>query len=174
YYQTDTLGFSQQFIGRLAALGSVTGVVGALLYAPLSRRVSLKSLMHLSIALGTLSTFSYLLYRDAASALIITVVFGAIGMIFNLASLVAAARSCPPRFEGTFCAALMSVHTGATKLSENGGARLYEAVGYERLVWISAAMTALTWLLMPLVKFDQIDARAREEGATSAETRGAS
>src|SRR5499425_1570163 len=37
YYQTDTLGFSQQFIGRLAALGAVTGVVGAVLYAPLSR-----------------------------------------------------------------------------------------------------------------------------------------
>jgi hypothetical protein len=32
YYQTDTLKFSQQFIGRLAAMGSITGVVGALLY----------------------------------------------------------------------------------------------------------------------------------------------
>ena len=168
YYQTDTLGFSQQFIGRLAALGSVTGVVGAVLYAPLSRRVSLKSLMHISIALGTLSTLSYLLYRDAASAVIITVVFGAIGMIFNLGFLDLAARSCPPRVEATFFAALMSVLNAGTKLSENVGARLYEAVGYERLVWISAAMTALTWLLMPLVKFDQIDARARHEAASSA------
>src|SRR5215510_322512 len=174
YYQTDTLGFSQQFIGRLAALGSVTGVVGAVLYAPLSRRVSLKSLMHISIALGTLSSLSYLFFRDAASAVIIAVVFGAIGMIFNLAFLDLAARSCPARVEATFFAALMSVLNAGTKLSENVGARLYEAVGYERLVWISAAMTALTWLLMPLVKFDQIDARAREEEATSAETPAAS
>src|SRR5207249_1062071 len=109
YYQTDTLGFSQQFIGRLAALGSVAGVVGAVLYAPLSRRVSLKSLMHISIALGTLSTLSYLFYRGAASAVIITVVFGAIGMIFNLGFLDLAARSCPPHVEATFFAALMSV-----------------------------------------------------------------
>ena len=48
------------------------------------------------------------------------------------------------------------------------GARLYEVVGYEWLVWISAVMTALTWLLMPLVKFDAIDARARDEAGAEA------
>jgi predicted MFS family arabinose efflux permease len=169
YYQTDTLGFSQQFIGRLAALGAVSGVVGAVLYAPLSRRVSLKIIVHISIALGVLAVLSYLLYRDATSAVVITVAFGALGMIFNLGFLDLAAKSCPPRVEATFFAALMSVLNAATKLSENVGARLYEAVGYEWLVWIGAAMTALTWLLMPLVKFDQIDARARQEAAANAE-----
>jgi len=169
YYQTDTLKFSQQFIGRLAALGAVSGVVGAVLYAPLSRRLSLKSIMHISIALGTLTTLSYLFYRETVSAVIITVVFGAIGMIFNLGFLDLAAKSCPPRVEATFFAALMSVLNAATKLSENVGARLYDVVGYEWLVWIGAGMTALTWLLMPLVKFDQIDARARQEAAASAE-----
>jgi predicted MFS family arabinose efflux permease len=112
---------------------------------------------------------SYLLYRDATSAVVITVAFGALGMIFNLGFLDLAAKSCPPRVEATFFAALMSVLNAATKLSENVGARLYEAVGYESLVWIGAAMTALTWLLMPLVKFDQIDARARQEAAANAE-----
>jgi Na+/melibiose symporter-like transporter len=168
YYQTDTLKFSQQFIGRLAALGAVSGVVGAVLYAPLSRRVSLKSIMHISIALGTLTVLSYLFYRDTVSAVIITVVFGAIGMIFNLGFLDLAAKSCPPRVEATFFAALMSVLNAGTKLSENVGARLYEVVGYEWLVWIGAVMTALTWLLMPLVKFDQIDAKARDEAAADA------
>jgi len=169
YYQTDTLKFSQQFIGRLAALGAVSGVVGAVLYAPLSRRLSLKSTMHISIALGVLAMLSYLFYRDAASAVVITVAFGALGMIFNLGFLDLAAKACPPRVEATFFAALMSVLNAATKLSENVGARLYEVVGYEWLVWIGAGMTALTWLLMPLVKFDQIDARARQEAAASAE-----
>jgi len=174
YYQTDTLHFSQQFIGRLAALGAVSGVVGAVVYAPLSRRMSLKRIMHLSIALGVISTLAYLLYRDTASAVIITLVFGAIGMIFNLGFLDLAAKACPPRVEATFFAALMSVLNAATKLSENVGARLYDAVGYERLVWISAAMTALTWLLMPLVQFDRIDARARDESAASTEATAAS
>jgi predicted MFS family arabinose efflux permease len=169
YYQTDTLKFSQQFIGRLAALGAVSGVVGAVLYAPLSRRVSLKHIMHVSIALGVLAVLSYLFYRDATSAVIITVAFGALGMIFNLGFLDLAAKACPPRVEATFFAALMSVLNAGTKLSENVGARLYEVVGYEWLVGIGAAMTALTWLLMPLVKFDQIDARAQREAAAEAE-----
>jgi predicted MFS family arabinose efflux permease len=168
YYQTDTLGFSQHFIGRLAALGAMSGVVGAVLYAPLSRRLSLKIIMHISIALGTLSVLSYLFYRGAVSAVIITVVFGAIGMIFNLGFLDLAARACPARVEATFFAALMSVLNAGTKLSENVGARLYESVGYEWLVWIGAVMTALTWLLMPLVKFDRLEARARDVDAEAA------
>jgi Na+/melibiose symporter-like transporter len=166
YYQTDTLNFSQQLIGRLAALGAVSGVVGALVYAPLSRRMPLKRIMHVAIALGVVSTLAYLFYRGITSAVIITVVFGAVSMVINLAFLDLAAKSCPPRVEATFFAALMSVLNGATKLSENVGARLYEAVGYEWLVYIAAAMTALTWVLMPLVKFDRLDARAREAAAT--------
>ena len=167
YYQTDTLGFSQQLIGQLAALGAVSGVAGALLYAPLSRRLPLRRIMHLTIALSVVSTLAYLLYRDTTSAVLITVVFGAFSMTTNLAFLDLAAKSCPPRIEATFFAALMSVLNGATKLSENVGARLYEAVGYERLVYIAAAMTALTWLLMPLVQFDRLDARAREAAAVN-------
>jgi Na+/melibiose symporter-like transporter len=174
YYQTDILKFSQQFIGRLAALGAVSGVVGALVYAPLSRRLPLKQIMHLSIALGVVTTLGYLVYRDATSAVIITVVFGALSMIINLAFLDLAARSCPPRVEATFFAALMSVYNLGVQLAENVGARLYDAVGYERLVWIAAAMTAVTWLLMPLVKFDRLDAKGREEATPGVEAAPAS
>jgi predicted MFS family arabinose efflux permease len=167
YYQTDTLKFSQQFIGRLAALGAVSGVVGAVLYAPLSRRVPLKQLMHLSIALGVVTTLGYLLYRGTVSAVIITVVFGGLSMVINLAFLDLAAKACPPRVEATFFAALMSVYNLGAQLSENVGARLYDAVGYDRLVLISAAMTAFTWALMPLVKFERIDAKVRGEATAS-------
>src|SRR4029453_1558112 len=174
YYQTDILMFSQQFIGRLAALGAVSGVVGALVYAPLSRRLPLKQIMHLSIALGVVTTLGYLVSRDATSAGIITVVFGALSMIINLAFLDLAARSCPPRVEATFFAALMSVYNLGVQLAENVGARLYDAVGYDRRVWIAAAMTAVTWLLMPLVKFDRLDAKGREDATPGAEAAPAS
>src|SRR5882762_141532 len=49
YYQADVLKFSQQFIGRLAAIGALAGVIGAIVYAPLSRRVPLKRIINLSI-----------------------------------------------------------------------------------------------------------------------------
>jgi predicted MFS family arabinose efflux permease len=163
YYQTDTLGFSQQFIGRLDALGALSGVVGAVLFAPLSRRMPLKRIINWSIAVGVVSTLAYLLYRDATSALITTVAFGAISMITQLAFLDLAAKACPRHVEATFFALLTSVNNLGMKLSQNVGARLYDRLGYTPLVFVSAGFTAAAWLLVPLVKIDRIEARAREE-----------
>ena len=169
YYQTDTLNFSQQFIGRLSALGAVSGVVGALVYAPLSRRLPLKHIINGSIALGVAATLAYLLYRDATSALLITLAFGPVSMIMNLAFLDLAARACPRHVEATFFAALTSVFNLGSRFSENVGARLYDVIGYAPLVYISAVMTALTWLLVPLVRIDAIEARAHAEAAVGGE-----
>src|SRR5436853_6084347 len=126
--------------------------------------------MHLSLALAVVSTLGYLVYRDATSAIIITLVFGPVSMVINLAFLDLAAGACPARVEATVFAALTSVYNLGAQLSENVGARLYDVVGYVPLVYIAAGMTALTWVLMPLVKFDQIDAKVRDEAAAGAET----
>jgi predicted MFS family arabinose efflux permease len=169
YYQTDTLKFTQQFIGRLAALGALSGVAGAVLYAPLSRRVPLKRIINLVIGFGVVGTLAYLLYRGTVSAVIITIAFGCISMIMQLAFLDLAAKACPRRVEATFFALLMSVFNLGVQLAENVGARLYDQVGYAWLVYIGAAMTALTWLLVPLVRIDRIEANARAAATAPAE-----
>jgi MFS family permease len=168
YYQTDALKFSQQFIGVLGSLAAIAGVVGAAIYAPLSRRLPLKSLINGSIGAGVVATLAYLVYRGTASALLIDITFGCVGMITQLALLDLAAKSCPRRVEATFFALLMSVYNGGTQLSQNVGARLYDALGYTPLVLISAALTAAAWLLVPLVRIDRIEARAREEAEARA------
>ncbi len=175
YYQTDRLGFSQQFIGTLGSLAAMAGIVGAAIYAPVSRRFPLKWLINASIGVGVVATLAYLVYRGKVSALIIDVTFGCVGMITQLALLDLAAKSCPKRVEATFFALLMSVFNGGTQLSQNVGARLYDELprrfqvdGYTSLVLISATMTALAWLLVPLVKIDRIEARAREEAQARA------
>jgi len=61
FYQVNELKFSQQFIGILAAIGAVGSVLGGGLYAWLLRKVTLRTLLLLSIALGTVSQGSYLL-----------------------------------------------------------------------------------------------------------------
>jgi MFS family permease len=163
YYQTDVLGLSQEFIGVLTALGSGAAVIGAVVYAPLSRRFSLRRLIVTSIGLAVAGTLAYLLYRSAASAVVIDVVFGGFGMITQLAFLDLAARACPRNVEATFFALLMSVYNGGEQLSEVVGGYLYGGLGYTPLVLISAAFTALAWLLVPLVRIDEIEARARAE-----------
>jgi len=174
YYQTDTLKFSQQFIGRLAAIGALAGVIGAVVYAPLSRRVPLKRIINLSIGFGVIGTLAYLVYRDTVSAVLITVVFGAVSMIMQLAFLDLAAKACPAHVEATFFALLMSVFNLGVQLAENVGARLYDRVGYSWLVVIGAAMTALTWVLVPLVRIERIEAKARAEATSTLEATPAS
>jgi len=161
YYQTDTLKFSQQFIGHLAALGSVAAVGGAFVYAPLSRRVPLRRLINLSIGIGVASTLAYLLYKGPWSAVVIEVAFGAVGMVTQLAFLDLAAKSCPLRVEATFFALLMSVFNGGTQGSQVVGGHLYDWLGYTPLVLISTVFTALAWFLVPLVRIDRIEARAK-------------
>jgi MFS family permease len=168
YYQTDVLKFSQQFIGLLGSVAGGASIVGAFVYAPLSRRVPLKWLIVGSIAVGAVGTLAFLLYRDARSAIVIETLFGSIGMITQLAFLDLAAKSCPRRVEATFFALLMSVFNAGTQGSQVVGAYLYGWLGYTTLVFVSAAFTALAWLLVPLVKIDRIEARAREEGALAA------
>ena len=168
YYQTDVLGFSQHFIGLLASLNSAASVLGAIVYAPLSRRMPLRRLLNGAIAVGVAGTLCYLVYRGRVSAIVIDTFFGGVGMIMQLAFLDLAAKACPRRVEATFFALLMSVYNTGTQLSQNVGARLYETYGYTPLVWISAGMTALAWVLVPLLDVDRIEAQARE--ATDAPT----
>jgi MFS family permease len=160
FYQTDTLGFSQPFIGTLASLSSVAAIMGALAYAGLSRRMALNAMLRLSIGIGVASTLAYLLYQGVVSAILIDVTFGGIGMIAMLAFLDLAAKACPRQAEGTFFALLMSIYNGGVQGSEIIGGWLYETLGYTWLILISATFTALCWLLVPLVRVEQIEAHA--------------
>jgi predicted MFS family arabinose efflux permease len=161
YYQTDVLKFSQQFIGHLGALGAIAAVGGAFIYAPLSRQVPLKRLINASIGGGVVGTLAYLLYRDAWSAVVIDTVFGCVGMLTQLAFLDLAAKACPSRVEATFFALLMAVFNGGTQSSQVVGGYLYDWLGYTPLVLTSAAFTAAAWFLVPLVKIERIEAKAR-------------
>ena len=139
----------------------MAGVVGALIYAPLSRLVPLKRLINLSIGVGVVGTLAYLFYEGPVSALIIDVVFGCVGMTTQLAFLDLAAKSCPRHIEATFFALLMSIYNGGTQISQNIGGRLYDSFGYTPLVLVSTAFTALAWVLVPMVRIDHIEAKAK-------------
>jgi len=165
YYQTDVLGFGQRFIGLLGSLGAAASVAGAVVYAPLSRRVPLRRLIVLAIGLAVLGTLAYLGYRGPVTAVVIDVLYGGAGMITQLAFLDLAAKACPRRVEATFFALLMSVYNGGAQGSQVVGGYLYDWLGYVPLVLISAGATALTWLLVPLVRIDEIERRARAAAA---------
>ena len=165
FYQTNTLHFDQVFIGRLLAVASAAGVAGALVYGPVSRRIPLRRLINLSIGIATVSTLFYLGYRDAVSAVVIDTIAGAAAIFTQIAFLDLAAKTCPRRVEATFFALLMSVYNIGLGFSQWTGGYLYEWVGFHPLILISAAMTAIAWVLVPLVDIDGVEAAARAAAA---------
>ncbi|MGE0680683.1 MAG: MFS transporter [Candidatus Binatia bacterium] len=152
YYQTDVLGFSKIFIGALGAISNAAGVVGALVFFAYCRTFNLHRLLIVSVALGVMSTLSFICLTGPQSAVVIFFVFGMLSQITHLAVLDLAARSCPVRAEGTVFALLMSClnvgRTGSTFL----GGWLYDHAGLTPLIFISAGFTALCWLIAPFLK----------------------
>lgn len=155
YHMTDTLHFSQTFIGALASIASAGWIAGALLHRWLMRRVGAALLLYLSIALGVASAASFLLLTNAVTAALVNFANGVALMIATIATLGLAARHCPPRAEGFAFAGLMSVSNLADVCSINLGAFLYEHIFDNRLaplIVASAATMALSALLVPRLR----------------------
>lgn len=163
YYATDALQFSKIFLGTLDSLAYASGIVGTVFYFAFSKFFSFKQLVHFAIAAGVIATLAYLGYRDEVSAVVISLVFGGVAMLIQLTFLELAARACPKQAEATFFALLMSVYNGAVQFSQITGGWLYDQVGFTWLIFISAAFTALCWLLVPFLKLEELERGRREE-----------
>ena len=154
YHMTDTLHFSQAYIGVLGAIASAGWIVGAMVHRRLLTRMSSKSLLYLSILLGTASAASFLLLTGEISAALVNFGSGLAAMIATIATLTLAAQHCPRRAEGFAFAGLMSISNLADIFSINVGAFLYEHVFDNKLgplIIVSAASTAVAAVLVPLL-----------------------
>ncbi len=155
YHMTDELRFSQAYIGILSSIASAGWIVGALLYRRFLEDLSMKKLLNLSIAFGTIATLSYLLLASEASAAVINFCAGFSAMLATVATVTLAADYCPPRAEGFSFAVLMSVINLSNTLADNIGSYLYTNVfarSLPPLIMMSAAFTAFAFVLVPLLR----------------------
>jgi predicted MFS family arabinose efflux permease len=155
FHMTDKLKFSQAYIGVLGSIAAGGWIVAALLYRWFFESLTLKQMLNLSIAFGTVTTAAYLLLPNEAAAAIINFCAGFSAMLATVATLTLAADYCPPRAEGFSFAVLMSIINLANTLADNIGSFLYSHVFDSHLaplVVISAAFTAFAFVLVPLLR----------------------
>jgi MFS family permease len=155
FTMTDDLKFSQGYIGILSSILSAGWVIGALLYRRVFGGLTLKNLLNVSIALGTLTTAAYVFLSNESSAAIIYFCAGFAAMLATVATLTLAADFCPPRAEGFAFAVMMSIINLATALGDNVGSYLYTHLFHRSLpplVLISAAFTAFAFVLVPFLR----------------------
>jgi MFS family permease len=155
FTMTDTLKFSQSYIGILSSISALGWIAGALFYRPLFGGLSLKRLLNISIGFGAFTTTAFLFLSSETSAAIIYFGAGFAGMLAMVATLTLAADYCPPGAEGFSFAALISIGNLASTIANNIGALLYTDVFNQNLrplVVISAAVTAVAFFVVPLLQ----------------------
>jgi MFS family permease len=173
YHMTDHLKFSQEYIGILGSISSGGWIIGALLYRRFLKGITARTLLNLSILLGTLTTSAFLLLWNEATAAFINFFSGFAGMVAFLATLTLAADYCPQRAEGFAFAALMSITNLSAALSDNIGSFLYEHL-FDRhldpLILVSAAFTALAFAFVPMLRLQGKRAGEAARAAVGAAT----
>jgi predicted MFS family arabinose efflux permease len=155
YHMTDDLKFSQAYIGILAAISSAGWIVGSLLYQRFFDGLSSRTLLNASIALGTVSTASYLMLSGEVSAAALSFCAGFSAMLATVATLTLAADFSPRRSEGFAYAVLLSVTNLAAAVADNAGSFLYERAfdhSLAPLIIVSASFTAFAFVLVPMLR----------------------
>ena len=152
------------FFGTVGAVGSAASVLGATIFNRFSKKIGTRRLIYFSIILGVLTTLFDLIYftpfilNQLSRARVIYLasagILSILGTFIVLTMLNLAAVICPKYSEGTIFAALMSVWNLGQMGSAALGGWLFDQIGLQPLIFVSAAFTALAW---PLVRFLKAD-----------------
>jgi predicted MFS family arabinose efflux permease len=175
YYQRDTLHFSQQFIGFLRSVSGACGVVGALGFALICRKVSLKPLLTAGILIHCGAALLFLWYRTPTSAVIIQGLYEAANTLAILPLYDLAVRGTPRGSEAMGYAVMMSVWNLTQGAANVLGARLVTRHGVEfsELIWINAGTTALVLFAIPFLPRVLVARKDGEACAVPDSSRGA-
>jgi len=142
YYQSEALKLSPIFIGGLATAGGFAGLAGAAIFGKLTGGGTEK-VARASIWLGAPLSLLYLFYRGPWSVMILTVLFSLLGVVFRLAWMDLAAKSCPEGAEATVFAAYMAVFNIAASASNTFGGRMYESLAASHGAYAAMALLSL-------------------------------
>jgi len=149
FIQRDVFKWGKVWIGALGSIGTVFGIVGALLYFKFSQKIQsrIKIWLFFSVLLGAVTTLSYLYYTPA-TAVIYDIVYSLMGMFIFLMLMDFMARNTIKGLEATSFAFLCSVSNLAMVSGNLSGATLLPLIGLKWLIVISAFTS---FLCLPLI-----------------------
>ena len=170
FYQTDTLHFSEHFIGLLTLIDAIAGAAGAFFYVYFCRRMSLRQLLYGSISLTAALSLLYLGYNDKNSAMLIEAVYCFVLSLAQLPLYDLAARATPKGSEAVGYSVIMSMWNWGLFFSDLLGSALFEKyhMSFKSLVWLNAATTALVLLAIPFLPSLLVDHKEVEIASSNA------
>ena len=147
FIQRDSFKWSKMWIGTLATVSTVFGVIGSLLYYKFSQKINIKKWLYFSVFAGALTTLSYLYYTPI-TAIAYDVVYSFLGMFIFLMVMDFMARHSVKGLEATSFALLCSINNLSGVASNLSGAFLLPLVGLKWLIILSALTSFLCLFLI--------------------------
>lgn len=152
YKQTDELKFTDQFIGNLGVFSGGFGILSAILYSRLIKRISIRTMLVVGIACYGIFNLAYLFYNNATMAEIIESQNGFFTGLAEVALIDLAARSTPKGCEGLGYSLILSIRNLAIFSADKLSASLADKKWpYQNLVFLNSGTTLLVLLLIPFL-----------------------
>jgi Na+/melibiose symporter-like transporter len=152
YRQTDELHFSKQAIGNLGVFSAASAILAAIIYSQLIKRVKIRFLLLISIALNALGTLLYLFYSDYAHAVLIESQNGFLFALAEITLIDLAARSTPKGCEGLGYSLIISILNVALFGADVVGSYLADHHwAFAHLVYLSSGTTAIVLIFLPFL-----------------------
>jgi predicted MFS family arabinose efflux permease len=148
----NELHFSKIWIGWLDTIGSIFGIVGALIYFKWGHCINVKKWLYYSVIFNGVTSFAYL-WITPHSILVYNIVFSMSGQFTQLLMLGMMAYMCPKGTEATTFALLTALVNFASFCSNLAGAKLFGMFGYNGLVIVSGLTT---FLCLPFIPFLEV------------------
>jgi len=148
FIQRDSFKWGKMWIGTLATISTLFGVVGSLLYYRFSQKINIKRWLYYSVFLGAVTTLSYLYYTPV-SAVIYDLFYSFLGMFIFLMVMDFMARHSVKGLEATSFALLCSINNLSGVAGNLSGAFLLPRVGLQWLIILSALTS---FLCLPLIR----------------------
>ncbi len=161
FYSVNVLHFSKQFLGFLAIPSSAGSILAILLFAAVSRRISVRSVVWTAFLMDCSLYLISMGLRNHSTGIIVALVSSFFGTVYNLSLLTLAARATPKGVEGTVYGLVMAAITLAGTLGDLIGSKIFTffgpahhyslAHGWFALLWFGFAFTVIAVVFIPFL-----------------------
>jgi MFS family permease len=173
YKQTDELHFSKQFIGNLGVFTGFFGILAAVIYGQLIKRLQIRTMILIGVVTAAAGTLLYLFYSTWTRAIIVDSQNGFFFALSELALLDLAARATPKGCEGLGYSLMLSIRNVAVFGADIVGSYLADhGWPFSSLVYLNAGTTAIVLVLLPFLPAALMRTKDRAANTTEPSTLG--
>jgi MFS family permease len=153
YFQTETLGFSPQYIGYLGFVSAAAGLLGSVFYMRICRLVPLNRLLWLGVGLHATSALAYFGYRSMGPAMVIEALYGLCTALAFMPIFDLLARATPKEFAALGYALIFSLGSLSVSGSDLIGSWIFERFhhSFAGMILLNSGSSAIVLLVIPFL-----------------------